>query len=446
MQKLSLFLSSLTLFLLTTCTPESLYNKKPAFYSYITGDIHTDHIDQEYAADVYATPASCQKIITSLVALKTLGPDYCYTTSVSVTKKRASVHNLIISFSGDPTLTSDDLYTLLKPLENTRVKNNIIVDASIFKTPPHSLNLMLNDIGKQYAQPISSSNIDKNLINVTIKPTCINKAALVQTDMPYTLNCHILTTDDPSSFTCTCDTTTIHTAGTINPRNAEVKTRISPTDINSYIQHKISCILKTLHITGTIKIINNKNDIPKNPTLINTVTSKPLKEILIPALKKSDNFVFDTLYLTIMDTYTRAENLPSIAKWDDGDPIMKKLIKTHFSLDLPDALFVDGSGLSRYNRVQPKQLLALLKKGYPIPEFVNALATPGEQESTLATRTTLPCTIKAKTGTLTGVSCLCGYNIKPDAQKAFVIMASNFAPPLTEITHVIDTFINSQLN
>lgn len=435
--------------LCTSCTPihqSQLYAKKPAFYSYIIGDIHTDHIDHEYAADVYATPASCQKTVTALVALKTLGPDYQYTTTVSVTKKRKKIKDIIISFTGDPTLTSAHIHTLLKPLQNTYVKGKIILDASYFKVPPHSTNLMLNDIGKQYAQPIYSINIDKNLINITVTPRAIGNPALIKSDISYPISSSIITTADPSAFSCSCNNDTILATGTINPRNTTVATSLSPTSIDPYILSKITPILKALNIQGLVKIVHNQNELPTTTTIINTNTSAPLKDIIAPALKKSDNFVFDTLYLTIMDQYSRSLSLEPIKNWSDGDIIMKQLIKKHFALDLSNALLVDGSGLSRYNRIQPKQLFALLKQGFSIPEFMHALACPGEQKTTLVTRTQLPCTIKAKTGTLTGVSCLCGYNIKPDTQKAFVIMASNFAPPVTEITQIIDTFISNHIH
>ncbi len=50
---------------LTSCSnsgyQNSLYKKKPAFYSYIIGNINNDHIDLENYSDAYVTAASCQK-------------------------------------------------------------------------------------------------------------------------------------------------------------------------------------------------------------------------------------------------------------------------------------------------------------------------------------------------------------------------------------------------
>jgi len=90
--KVYIRLIAVTLFVNSSCYNENLlYHKKPASYCYIIGHIQGDQIDQEYAADVYATPASCQKVITALVALKTLDSDYRYETSLSVTKHNKSI-------------------------------------------------------------------------------------------------------------------------------------------------------------------------------------------------------------------------------------------------------------------------------------------------------------------------------------------------------------------
>jgi D-alanyl-D-alanine carboxypeptidase/D-alanyl-D-alanine-endopeptidase (penicillin-binding protein 4) len=105
------------------------------------------------------------------------------------------------------------------------------------------------------------------------------------------------------------------------------------------------------------------------------------------------------------------------------------------------ALFVDGSGLSRYNRIQPRQLFKLLQKAYVVKEFVVALACTGEENTTLKNRTTLPSGIRAKTGTMCGINCLCGYNVSDSTPQAFVIGGHNFAPPLSDIHPILDGFI-----
>jgi D-alanyl-D-alanine carboxypeptidase/D-alanyl-D-alanine-endopeptidase (penicillin-binding protein 4) len=140
-----------------------LYDKKPAFYSYIVGGVHRDNSLLEHETDVYITPASCQKTITALLAYKALGSDYRYETKLSLTTK-----DVIITFSGDPTLRSEHVLKLLGALKSKSITGKIILDASVFKTPAYSRNIIIDDMGTRYSRPVSSANIDQNLISVTI--------------------------------------------------------------------------------------------------------------------------------------------------------------------------------------------------------------------------------------------------------------------------------------
>ena len=110
---------------IAACASPSLYQKKPAFYSYLISDVDSDGVELEQNADVYATPASCQKSITSLLALKILGADYTFETKLYQAKNNEA----LISFSGDPSLSGDSLKKLLTPLSN-HVWNKIYIDES----------------------------------------------------------------------------------------------------------------------------------------------------------------------------------------------------------------------------------------------------------------------------------------------------------------------------
>ena len=45
----------------------------------------------------------------------------------------------------------------------------------------------------------------------------------------------------------------------------------------------------------------------------------------------------------------------------------------------------------------------------------------------------VPNTIKAKTGNMSGITCLCGYSLTQHNPKAFVFMSNSFAPPSKEM-------------
>ncbi len=441
------YLTHLILFLIISCSPKEheLYSQKPAFYSYVIGDVNKEQASTAYNQDVYIIPASCQKTITALVAYKDLGSEYVYQTKVYVTKKKDEIENVIIKFSGDPSLTSEKLSNLLEPLKHYNIKGRIIIDASKFKTPPFSNNNIIDDIGRGYSPPVSSANLDGNLINVAIIFDKLTQQIMVKNDAEYLVEKDIKISSEETSIKFEWQGNTIKASGNIKFNQEPLTFKLSPPDIDFYLLKKIKKILKAEDIKGQLVVIKESSKIPSNGELLLESTSQPLKKIIPPALKKSDNMVFDSLYLTIINNYDQFNNLGGIKEWKEGDAIMKLLVKKYFDVDMEDTLIVDGSGLSRYNRIKTKTLFTLIKKGYSVKEFVDALPKPSETDTSLEKRNSLLSTIRAKTGTMSGVSCLCGYNINGKSVKAFTVIANSFNPPLRDIFKVQDQFINSQV-
>lgn len=426
-------------FLLAGCASDhhELYTRKPALYSYIIGNLEDGHIVAEHAADVYATPASCQKVITALLVYKALGPDFKFETKAYVTKRKNSVHSVIIVPSGDPTLTSEQLKDLLAPFQGKTIKGNIAIETGLFHTPEYSKNIMLNDVGTSYAPPVSSLSLDQNIIGVTVTPTQIGTKALLENDAGYTVENTITTVVEPSSVKLSWEGDHIIATGCMKLSDPPLTFKISPPETKVYIAQKMKRILKELKIKAKIVFANDVSKTLLNKELFTSVVSEPLGKIIPPALKKSDNFVFDCLYLKLIHD----RDPLAIKDWNDGDKVIKALLKEYFHIDMQMALLVDGSGLSRYNRLKPRQLFEILRQGYTTKEFVTALATPGEANSTLEKRKLLPTDVKAKTGTLSGISCLCGYRISENNPKAFVIMANSFSPPASELFPIVDNFL-----
>ena len=436
--KFVLYAFGLLIFSGCTSTHQQLYDKKPAFYSYIVGNVQGDDSLLEHEADVYITPASCQKTITALLAYKTLGSDYAYETKLSVTKTHGHNLDVIITFSGDPTLSSEHLLKLFEALKSKKFNGKIILDASIFKIPAYSKNIIIDDMATRYSRPISAINIDQNLVSVTVTPSTLGKPAIIENDTGYMVECDVVTGLEKSAIKLSWNGERIKATGTIHVTDKPNKRALSPEAIDGYILNKMKSILRAANISNNVVIVKDAAKLPKNAQVVATHQSESLGVILPPALNISDNFVFDSVYLKII----HKESVTPIIKWEEGDPVFKTLIKTHFNVDMDKALFVDGSGLSRYNRIQPRQLFKLLQKGYWLKEFVDALPRPGEENSTIKSRR-LPFSIKAKSGIMSGISCLCGYNIGDSTPRVFVVAAHNFAPPISEINPVLDSFVTN---
>jgi D-alanyl-D-alanine carboxypeptidase/D-alanyl-D-alanine-endopeptidase (penicillin-binding protein 4) len=428
-------------FMMCACAPTTkkfLYTQKPSWYSYLVGDINSSVITHEHNKDVYITPASCQKVVTSLVALKTLGLDYRYKTQVYFSGN--SNRDLIISLSGDPSLTTNDLVTLLKPLKEQSIKGSIIVDISKFQTKPYSDYLMVNDIGAQYSPPVSAWVLDRNQITITAKINS-EERVMVYNDAKYDFYNQVLfNTTGEGKISAAWDGNLVEVIGSITPKDPILETCISPRDLNTYILNKMDIIMKELNIRGRVVILNDPTKVPSVKKLVSSHVSEPLEKTLPIAFGKSDNLFFDILYLTIINKYASKD----ITDWADGNIIMKDLIKVHYGVDMGKAVILDGSGLSRYNHMQTSRLYDLLVKGYKNKEFVDIMPDSSMKDTTLVNRQ-LPHDIKAKTGTMIGISCLCGYKMNNKSPKAFVILAQGYSHPRKEMTMIVDDFVTRAL-
>ena len=425
---------------LTACghKAEKLYSAKPGFYAYASGPINSNGISAEHYSKVYATPASCQKVITALLALKTLGPDYKFQTSLLAVKKQNKIQDIIIKFSGDPTLSLDQLVELCGVLRNTKINGHIFIDASAFGVLPYSHKLVIEDIGKAYCAPVGSVNIDRNIITANIYPGRIGGLAQIKLICNYPLNSGVATNHDKTSVILTWLDGVIHAAGNINIDQKVLELKIAPQNHDQYILHKIKALLASLNINGKVKIIKDAQQIPQQAKLINTHFSLPLVQIMQLAMASSDNLVFDSIYLSMIQQKSAAK----ITHWENGNDIIHQLLKVHFNIDAGNAIFVDGSGLSRYNKIQPSVLFELLKKGFYVQHFLDLLPKPGQENSTLKNRLNLASTIRAKTGNMSGISCLCGYNLVSFHPTAFVVMANSFAAPSRELFSLMDNFVS----
>jgi D-alanyl-D-alanine carboxypeptidase/D-alanyl-D-alanine-endopeptidase (penicillin-binding protein 4) len=108
-------------------------------------------------------------------------------------------------------------------------------------------------------------------------------------------------------------------------------------------------------------------------------------------------------------------------------------------------VIADGSGVSRYNLTNADTVTRLLVAAYKdqatFPFFVNALPLAGN-DGTLANRmkgTPAERRVKAKTGTMKGVSALAGYTVTADGEPlAFSMIMENFVGPEQRVRDLQD--------
>ncbi|MBP7767509.1 MAG: D-alanyl-D-alanine carboxypeptidase/D-alanyl-D-alanine-endopeptidase [Prevotella sp.] len=134
-----------------------------------------------------------------------------------------------------------------------------------------------------------------------------------------------------------------------------------------------------------------------------------IDQIMMRMLKESDNLYAESMFYQIAAS---TGNHPATAK--SARAVIKQLVNK-LGLDASRYRFADGSGLSLYNYVSPELEVRMLRYAYANDNIYNHLlpALPiAGQDGTLKRRMTSAFTrgnVRAKTGTLVGISSLCGY-------------------------------------
>ncbi|MAV78885.1 MAG: hypothetical protein CBD31_00580 [Flavobacteriaceae bacterium TMED171] len=146
-------------------------------------------------------------------------------------------------------------------------------------------------------------------------------------------------------------------------------------------------------------------------------------------LQDSDNGVAESLLTMISQNNFEEMNIEKIID----------SLKLKWSKWLPDPIqWVDGSGISRYNMMTPRTLIAVLKKIHSEVGFENIKNFFPKSGSSGTLKNYPVKEVYAKTGTLRHNHNLSGYWISKKGNiYVFSIMANHFTTPISEIRHGI---------
>lgn len=389
------------------CINVQAKNQKVDFRSIIRDSgINNDSIsvsirDAENGKIVYAlndrimmNPASVQKIITMTAAYNELGEDYKFSTELY---SRGN-DNYLIKLSGDPYLKYSDLKTLTKRIEiGTK---NIFVDDSILDNTIWGEGWQWDDDLNPLMQKFGAYNLDKNLIKIIFTPSKIGEYAQISnpSKYPYVFINNVKTSDSTNvdiKRNPMSQDNTIKFEGTISRQTI---INIPSNNIKRYFEIRLTQALEENRIYLKTPFANKK----KNPDdIIMSTIEHDLKSALIDILKNSNNMVAETVF-KLAGGHRYGET--GSAKL--GIKMFNDFCKSK-NIDYSRINITDGSGVSKNNLLSADFISQFLfvNKNEKIMDF---LPHPGE--GTLTQRM-LPIkeSLKAKTGTLAGVSSIAGF-------------------------------------
>jgi len=204
---------------------------------------------------------------------------------------------------------------------------------------------------------------------------------------------------------------------------------------------KNELIEKGIEVTGGVV----PGTVPLDARTIAKHLSPPLANIIKLMNKPSDNWIAELLFKTV-----GAEVMGEPGTWEKGRDAVNEFLAEIMG-EPPVHRFVDGSGLSRYNLLNAELLTKLLVYMYQnfelMPEYVASLPIAGV-DGTLSERMQngdAEKALRAKTGTLSGVSALAGYTVTADDEVfAFGILISHYvgsAIPARDIQDQIGNYL-----
>lgn len=399
----------------------------------VVQDLKTGEIIYQNRAKENFHPASNTKLFTAAAALKKLGKDFTYKTTLS--QKGDSIY---LRFSGDPSFSSQDLYHLLQNLNTENIKKisgNVVIDDTAFDNTVFAPGWTHESMPWYYSAPVHAIIINENKVAFQLAQTkkLGQKINITQKDksvgsFKLTSDVKSVSVDDAENQ---CELTpqvknnefSLHGCWPAENTPSDLKMAID--NPRALAEKLIKQYLKELKIPmeGTIKFAKAPSDVK----VIATHNSPPLSVMISKVLADSNNLYSESLTKTLGFV---TENKGS---FQAGTRAIKNILKESGQLDFKENRLSDGSGQSRYNLITPSLISDLLLSMYHSPEFTDYYSTlsVAGKTGTLSNRLkekNLIGRVVAKTGTAIGTSALSGYFTGESGREyLFVIMINHAA-------------------
>lgn len=418
-----------------------------------TGEIIYSHL-----GDTRVHPASVMKLLTGATALDTLGENHVFKTELYTDGRITNgllYGNLYLKGKGDPTLTKDDLNAFASELKAQgirSIKGNLYADDTWFDSDRLSQDLNWSDepfyTGSQVSALTLSPNNDYDTgtviveVNPTTKSGQAGKVRMVPENTYLTIINNTQTVAKGGKKNIRVErrhgSNTIVVSGTIPVGAKKTRTWSSVWEPANYTVNVFQTVLEEQDIMFSQVPKMERKKVPAGATLLASRQSIPLKELLIPFLKLSNNGHAEVLVKEM------GRVIGGKGSWEKGLAVMHSTL-ADMGIDSSNMLLRDGSGMSHKNLVTANEVSDLLhtvqsKPWYPT--FLNALPVAGNKErlvgGTLRNRmkgTAAEGNVQAKTGALNGVTALSGFVTTSDGGKLiFSIMINNY---LSESTYEV---------
>ena len=400
---------------------DTLSNKTSGRVGLAVCDLSTGRQIAAIDADKLMTPASCQKILTSAVALERLGSNYQFTTSVYIRGRDIIVVGDFDPILGDPFLAAQSGESVYQQLDLWAASaaealggegcNDLLLVSPGAGETGRCPDWPASQHRRWYSAPVAGLNFHNNCFDVTFKIDNGLAVPLVMPESRYITIDNQIKVGSRHVWSLLPDQSEAEVVltGSIN-QAAPSPLSVAVDDPAMLLGRVFADRLARAGVgVGRSVRIVSPDQVDLTSAKLISQTRNPLPVIMTRANKKSLNLAAEAMFLRAGD-----------GSWPGSAAIVTGVLKKNYGLDRAEFEVRDGGGLSKKNRVTASAMCRLLEKLSPRRIFVDSLPVSGV-DGTMRTRLTSAGyrgRVLAKTGSLANVSTLAGYVLDSDGKPA----------------------------
>jgi serine-type D-Ala-D-Ala carboxypeptidase/endopeptidase (penicillin-binding protein 4) len=377
-------------------------------------------------------PASTFKLLTGSVALAQLGPAFTFVTQV-----RAQGGTVFLRGGGDAQLDLDDLDAAAAAVAATGSTSVAMLagDASRYDAPRYPGGWQIDDLPQGYAAVASALSFDDNVAHVRVLP---GDAVGAPTSLRVAPRSEAFSIENAA---ITGSKTSQDTTDVARPWDKPATIRVfgsyplgaPPSDdlepaVPDPPAYALDLFAQALARHGVTVGGLARGLTPSDAGVVWTHRSAPLAEVLPAFWQPSDNLIGELLLLELGQastagggTDTRARGIAAEAAW-----------LASIGIDPATVTIADGSGLSTYDRITPRALVAILEAdwhGAQRDTVLAALPLAGVRGTLKSSFVGTPAqgAVFAKTGSMNHARLLAGFaRTKRRGTVAFALMVNDW--------------------
>ncbi|HEU4628560.1 MAG TPA: D-alanyl-D-alanine carboxypeptidase/D-alanyl-D-alanine-endopeptidase [Gemmatimonadaceae bacterium] len=373
-------------------------------------------------------PASTMKLMTSALALRRLGPDHRFRTTVYRTGPLLAdgtvQGDLVLRGAGDPAFSGrylsggpeapvDLLAHVVAGAGVRHVTGSIVGDPTAFETRLVPAGWKETYLHLAYAAPVSALSINENVAWITVAPQGAGAAARVTfepatTGVPIVNRVRTRAGRGSSIVVINRPEGGFEVRGWIGTRAAPRRVQMVIPDPAPSVTGAFREALRRAGVTvdGGVRL----GPTPDGAEPVGALPSPPLSHLLAAMNRESINHYAELIFRNA----ARGPSGTEVGSAEHGDAVLRAFLTREVGVTSNAVVATDGSGLSVLDRVTPRAMAKLLAYAHEAPwsdAFHASLPVAGESELLRLRMRASPAqgNLHAKTGTTDEVIALAGY-------------------------------------